>query len=151
MPNFEHTIDVAAPIEQVYAFGLDPENWRRSTPSITDVEVIEETGDGLRLNLTYQMLGRSIVSEMTFRIVDPGEHTVTTFDSPSMRGEMHYHYAETPDGAGTTVTQRCEYEFGDSLVERMLEPVAARYNKRQFRNALETSKELVEAEVGVTA
>lgn len=145
MPTFEHTIEIAAPRDFVFEFGSDPENWHRATPSLTDIEIIEETDDGFRLEATWKMLGMSLDGDMEFEVVEPNEHTVTRFESPGMTGELHYRYSDTD--AGTRVVQHGDYEFGDSLLERMMEPVAKRYNKRQFKNSLETSKELIEAEV----
>lgn len=145
MHTFEHTVEVAAPVEHVFAFSVDPENWERTTPSLSDFVVTKETEDGFRLSATYSMLGMSQETEMEMEIVEPNAHAVTTFRSPGMSGEMHYRFEEAP--AGTLVTQSCEYEFGDSLLERIIEPVASRYNRRQFRNSLQTSKELIEAEV----
>ena len=149
MPTFEHSIEIAAPIDRVFEWGTDPENWQRATPSMTDFEIIEETDDGMRLRSTYQLLGRSIENQMEFKILEPQTHTVTTFESPGMTGEMHYRFSETD--TGTRVVQECEYEFGDSLLERIVEPVAIRYNKRQFKNSLQTTRDLLEAEVAVTA
>lgn len=149
MPTFEHTIEVAAPIDQVFQFGTDPENWQRSMPSLTDVEIVEETDGVLHIDATYRMLGTTMDGELEFTVVEPDAHTLTTFESPGMTGEMHYHYSETD--TGTKVVQRCDYEFGDSLLERVMEPVAKRYNKRQFKNALETTKELIEAEATIEA
>jgi carbon monoxide dehydrogenase subunit G len=149
MPTFEHTIEIDAPIEYVYEFGIDPENWQRTMPSLTAIENIEETDDGLRMDLTYKLLGISLDGEMQFTIVEPHEHTVSAFQSPGMTGELHYHFSETD--SGTEVVQQVDYEFGDSLLQRVVEPVAKRYNKRQFENALRTTKELVEAEATVTA
>lgn len=149
MPTFEHTIEIAAPIDQVFEFGLDPENWRRTTPSLTEIEIVEETDDGVRMNATYKMLGISMDGELELTVVEPNKHTVTTFESPGMTGELHYHYSETD--TGTKVVQQADYEFGDSLLERVIKPVAKRYNKRQFKNSLQTSKELIEAEVTVKA
>ncbi len=144
MPTFEHTIEIAAPIDHVFEFGNDPTNWQRTTPNLVDVDVVRETDDGLRLTATWKMLGMSMDGEMEFEIVQPNKHTVTTFESPGMTGELHYHYSETDDG--TKVVQQADYEFGDSLRERVMEPVGKRYNKRQFKNSLQTSKELIEAE-----
>lgn len=144
MHTFEHTVEVAAPVEQVFEFGIDPENWERTVPGLTDVEVVEESEDGLRATGTYRMLGISQDTEMEMTIVEPGAEIVTDFDSGGMVGELRYRFEEIEDG--TRVTQSAEYEFGDSLLERIIEPVASRYNRRQFRNSLETSKELVEAE-----
>ncbi len=144
MPTFEHTIEIAAPIDHVFEFGNDPNNWQRTTPSLTDVEVVEETDDSLDLKVTWKMLGMSIDGEMEFEIITPNEHTVSRFESPDMTGELHFHYSETDNG--TKVIQQCDYEFGDSLLDRLLAPVGKRYNKRQFKSSLQTTKELIEAE-----
>lgn len=149
MPTFEHTIEIDAPIEHVYEFGIDPENWQRTMPSLTAIENVVETDDGREMDLTYKLLGISMDGEMQFTIAEPHEHTVSAFQSPGMTGELHYHYSESD--SGTVVVQQVDYEFGDSLLQRVVEPVAKRYNKRQFENALQTTKELVEAEATVTA
>lgn len=144
MHTFEHEIEIDAPVEYAFEWGTDPENWRRSMPSLARVDVTEKDGDDLWMDVTYRMLGRSLDGEMEFTVVEPNAHTVTTFESPGMTGEVHYRYEEAH--GGTRVTQSIEYEFGDSLLERIIEPVAARYNRRQFKNSLVTSKELIEAE-----
>lgn len=147
MPTFAHTIEIAAPIDHVFEFGNDPKNWQRTTPSLTNVDVVQETDDGLSLTATWKMLGMSMDGEMEFEIVKPNTHTITRFESPGMTGELHYHYSETDDG--TKVVQKADYEFGDSLRNRVMEPVGKRYNKRQFKNSLQTTKELIEAEAEV--
>jgi ligand-binding SRPBCC domain-containing protein len=144
MPTFKHEIEIAAPIETVFEFNRDPDNWRRVTPALTDIEVIGETEDGLRLNGTWEMLGIATEGEMEFVIDEENHHTITSFDSPAMTGELHYSFSETD--SGTKVVQEADYELGDSLLDRVIKPVAARYNKRQFKNTLQTSKELIEAE-----
>lgn len=144
MPTFEHTIEIAAPIDHVFEFGNDPKNWQRTTPNLTTADVVEETEDGLRLTVTWKMLGMTMDGTMEFEIVEPNEHTVSRFESPGMTGELHYYYAETDNG--TEVIQRAEYEFGDSLLDRVMAPVGKRYNERQFKNSLQTTKELIEAE-----
>jgi carbon monoxide dehydrogenase subunit G len=147
MPTFEHTVEIDAPITDVFEFGNDPNNWQRTTPSLTDFEVVEETDEGLSLTVTWKMLGIPMDGTMNFELVEPNGHTVGRFESPGMTGELHYHYSATENG--TKVIQQCDYEFGDSLLDRVLEPVAKHYNKRQFKNSLQTSKELIEAEARV--
>jgi len=148
MPTFEHSVDIVAPIDRAFDWGTDPKNWQRATPSLTEIEVVEETDDGVRMNAVYRMLGTSVDTEMVFRVIEPNAHTVTTFESPGMTGEMHYRYSKTE--TGTRVVQRCDYRFGDSLLERVIEPVAKRYNKRQFKQSLHTSKELIEADLSAS-
>lgn len=145
MHTFEHAVEIEAPIKHVFQWSIDPENWQRSMPSLARVEVTEDTDDGMQMEVTYRILGRSVEGDMEFEVLEPGIHTVSVFKSPGMTGELHYRFAEID--SGTRIVQSCEYEFGDSLLERIIEPVAARYNRRQFKNSLMTSKELIEAEV----
>jgi carbon monoxide dehydrogenase subunit G len=143
--TFEHTVEVAAPVEQVFEWSIEPENWERSTPSLSEFVVHEETDEGVRLAATYSVPGMDQETEMEMEVVEPNRLVVTSFESSGMTGEIQYRFEEI-DG-GTKVVQSCEYEFGDSLLERIIEPVASRYNKRQFWNSRQTSKELIEAEV----
>lgn len=140
MHTFEHTVDVAAPIDHVWEFSTAPENWERATPSLSEFVVHDEFDEGMRLTATYAMLGRSQETDMDVSSVEPGTHMRTEFTSPGMTGVMDYRFEEIDGGSGTRVTQTCEYEFGDSLLERIIEPVASRYNKRQFRNSLVTTR-----------
>lgn len=149
MPTFEHTVEIAAPIEHVVEFNTDPKNWPRTMASLHDLEIVDRTPEGSRMTATYRMLGISFDGEMTLTVTEPNERMVVTFESPGMAGEMHVSFSET-DG-GTRVVQRADYEFGGSLRERVLEPVAKRYNDRQFRNHLQNMKELLEAEATIRA
>lgn len=149
MNTFEYSVEIEAPVEQVWAFSNDPENWTRINPSLRDLEIVEETDDGYVVDATYKMLGTSFDADIETTVVDEFEHTCSTFDSDGMSGEMHFYFRETD--LGTEVTQTVEYEFGDSMVERILEPVAKRSNARQWKNALINAKELIEAEAEAEA
>lgn len=143
MPTFEHVVDIAAPIEHVFAFDSDPENWTRTMASLRDLEIVEETDDGLRMRGTYKLLGISMDSEMELTIVEPNEHFMVTLEGSGMTAEIHNHFSET--ASGTQMRHQAEFHLGDSLLERLAEPVATRYNKRQFRTHLENTKDLIEA------
>lgn len=144
MPTFEHTVEIEAPIEHVFEFSTTPDNWVAANSSLRDLEIIEETDGGYDMTAVYSMLGMKMDGDMDMRIVEPNEHVVTTFDSSGMTGSLEYHYSEA-DGI-TTVVQSADYKFGDSLLERILEPVARRVNERQFRNSLQNMKDLIEAD-----
>lgn len=148
MPTFEHTIEIEAPIDQVFAFNDDPQNWIRTNASLVSVDPGEETEDGIWMDTTYRLLGMKLDGGLTMRHAEPTEHAMT-FENGGMAGEIHFEYAETP--SGTRVVQRADYEFSDSLRDRIMAPVAKRYNKRQFKQSLELTKDLVEAEVTVAA
>ncbi|ELZ32018.1 bacterio-opsin [Halogeometricum pallidum JCM 14848] len=145
MPTFEHTVEIAAPIERVFAFDSNPENWSRTMASLRDLEIVEETDEGTRMHATYKLLGISLDTEMQMTIVEPNAHIAITTESPGMKGEVHNYFSETD--SGTKVVLQADYEFGDSLRNRLLEPVATRYNNRQFKNHLQNTKDVIEAEM----
>lgn len=62
-----------------------------------------------------------------------------------MSGEIVNRLTETD--TGTRLETHVTSEFGDSLFDRVIEPIAVRYNNRMTRNHLEHTKELIEAEV----
>ncbi len=148
MPTFDHEIDIAAPIDDVFAWGINPDNWQRSTPSLTDLEVLEETEEGTRYRNTFKMLGRSVTSEELFTVDDEAKQTVSVFDDDEMSGEMRFDYTEIE--AGTHIRLHGDIETGTSLFERAIQPVLTRYMNRQFRTTLQMMKDLIEAEA-VTA
>ncbi|MFW5964134.1 MAG: SRPBCC family protein [Natronomonas sp.] len=144
MPTFEHTIDVAAPVERVSEFMTDPTNWPRTHASISKLEITESSDDETRMDATFRVLGVGNEGEMVQRILEPDSHVMVSFESPGLSGKADYRYSES-DGV-TTIVEFVDYEFGDSLLDRIMEPVAKRYNERQFRHSLESSRELIEAE-----
>ncbi|MFW6153203.1 MAG: SRPBCC family protein [Halobacteriota archaeon] len=145
MTSFKGTIEIEAPIDYVFAFSTDPTNWPKTSPSLSDFEIVEETEDGYLIDATYRMLGMSIETEMESSVVEENAHTRTVFESDDMNGEMHWYYEEHDDV--THVTLEVDYEMGDSLFDRLVRPVATRYNERQFRQILSNSKDLIEAEL----
>jgi carbon monoxide dehydrogenase subunit G len=145
MAEFAHSVEIEAPVEYVFEFDSDPENWTRTMPGLRDLEIVEETEQSVRMTAVNEMLGQSIEIEMERTIVEPNEHYRVTIEGDEVSGEINNHFAETDDG--TRIDHRGDFDFGDSLFERLIAPVALRYNERQFRNHLQHVKELVEAEV----
>lgn len=149
MHSYEYSVDIEAPVDSVFAFDTDPQNWPRTMASLSAIEIIEETDDTVQLKGTYSLLGIKMEGDMTMTIVEPDAHIVTEFHNDRMHATVHNYYSETE--TGSRLTLEAEYEFGDSLLERLTEPVAKRYNNRQFKNHLDHIKDLVEAEATVTA
>ena len=98
MTTYEHTVEIAAPIERVFAFDSNPENWSRTMPSLQDLEVLEETENGARMQATYKLLGIALDTEMELTIVQPNEHILVTVESTGMKGEVHNYFSETDTG-----------------------------------------------------
>lgn len=149
MSTSEHTIEIRAPVETVFAFDTDPHNWTRTMSSLRNLEIVEETESGARMRAVYKILGISQDVDIEMRVVEPDEHLHISVNGSGMGSEIDIYYSETD--TGTRVVHEATYEFGDSLLDSILEPVATRYTSRQFRMHLENTKDLVEAEVEVEA
>lgn len=144
----EHTTEIRAPVETVFAFDTDPHNWTRTMSSLRDLEIVEETESGARMRAVYKILGVSQDVDIEMTVLEPDEHLHVTVEGSGMSSEINIRYSETE--TATRVVHEATYEFGDSLLDRVLEPVATRYTDRQFAMHLENTRDLVEAEVEAT-
>ncbi len=145
MSEFKHSVEIEAPTEYVFEYDSNPENWTKTMPGLRDLEIVEETEDSVRMTAVYDMLGLSMDIEEELTIVEPNEHYRVTVEGDGVSGEVHNHFEEID--SGTRINHHAEFDFGDSLFDRLMAPVARRYNERQFKNHLQHMKELIEAEV----
>lgn len=147
MKQFNHEIEIAAPIDVVFTWGRTPQNWARALPVLRSIELLEETPEGTRFRSTMRILGRDVTSEAMFTVDEGNWETVFVFDDDELSGEVRYDYIES--GEGTTVEIVGDLEIGDSLFDRAVQPIAIRSLSRQFRTSLRTMMDLIEADVGV--
>lgn len=144
MTTYDLEIEIEAPIDYVFEWGTNPDNWARSMPGLIDQEVVEETDEGTRYRNTMKMLGQTTINEELYTVDAENHRTVSTFDDEDMKGELVFEYTEVE--GGTHVRVHGEVESGTSLFDRAIQPVVSRYMKRQIRNTLRTMKELIEVE-----
>lgn len=144
MATVRHAVDIAAPVETVYEFGLNPTNWVRANPALVRIDNIEETDKGVRATATYDAIVTSVPVTFQLTILEPYAATTMEFDGAGMSGEVRYSFTETE--SGTTLAQTVVFEFGDSLLGRAIEQVVRQSTARQFVTALENTKNLIEAE-----
>jgi carbon monoxide dehydrogenase subunit G len=149
MPSFEQSVEIDAPVAQVFEFVTMLENWPKTNPSITTVRNIEQRTNGSRAAITYRMVGINIDGQLEVEIRKPMEHVVNRFTGPGLKGTLEYHL--TPVNGGTELVQRADYELTGSVLDKVIEPVAAGFNRRQFEAVLKNTKELIEAQVAQEA
>ena len=149
MVTFEKTIEIEAPVDYVFEWAIQPENWVRCMPSLFEVEKIEVTDEGTRYRTTRKVLGRRTTSEELVVVDRENDEIVSIFQNGDIDGQLRWSYSEadgvTTDGV-STVSIFADVSVGTSLFDRAIRPVVSRSLTRQYRNALETMKELVEAE-----
>ncbi|MFB6375214.1 MAG: SRPBCC family protein [Bradymonadaceae bacterium] len=142
--SFSHQERVNAPVEEAFAFGLDPDNWTRHFPGVSEYEILEENDDDMRLRIPYRLLWFNIVFEIELRVVDPDSHIAVEAESEWMLSEGHYYYTEIEEG--TLIEAKGEYRFGDSILARLLEPLLSVAQERKIKKAMQKEKKLIEAE-----
>lgn len=144
MVTLEKEREIEAPVDYTFEWASNFENQQRCTPAILDVEMIGETTEGTRVRSTIKLLGRTTTSEELYIVDEENMRIATIFDDGDIGGEMRWSYRETETGTVVRVTAAMEVKT--SLFGQALQPVVSRYLIQQFRNALETMKELVEVE-----
>jgi carbon monoxide dehydrogenase subunit G len=150
MPNFEHNIHIAAPPETVFTFLLDPETAHAVNPSVHEMTDIEEQDDGgYRAKMTYKLLAVKTTGTLEAVVVEPNEELVYRFDGSGLNGTLTWRLSER--NGGTDVVEHGDYEMTGTVLDKVLEPVAANYNERQFQTAFENMKTYIEAQVAAPA
>lgn len=134
------TIDRSA--EDVFRFLDDPRNHVKITPglvSIDDVEWLENGGKCARYE--YMLAGVQLTGQVRDRLRDPPNRLVQEL-SGAIDGTIEYGFTEE-DGL-TVVEYVAEYELPTTVVETVLEPVAASYNEREAEATLSNLKSHLE-------
>ena len=150
MPEFEHTIHIDAPPESVFQYLVDPDTPLAVNASIHDIEDVEEQPDGgYTAHMTYKILGLKTEGNFEAVVVEPNEEIAYRFDGVGMNGTLTWRLTER-DG-GTELVEHGDYEMTGTVLDHVLEPVARKYNERQFETALATFKTYVEEHVAVAA
>jgi hypothetical protein len=146
--SFEHEERVHAPVEDAFEFGLDPNNWLRHFADLDEYDVIEETQKNMYVRLSYRLLWIPMDFDVKLRIIEPYRHIVVDFDNKWISGEANYYYSEIEKG--TLIESQGTYDFGDSIIVKILAPVLRVALHRKIRKASREEKRLIEAEAADT-
>lgn len=144
MISFKHQERIHAPVEAAFEFGLDPDNWLRHFAGLDEYDLIEETQDKMRVRLSYRLLWIPMEFDMKLRVVEPNRHIVVDVESKWMSGETNYYYSEIEEG--TLLESQGTYNFGDSIIVKILAPVLRVALQRKIPKASREEKRLIEAE-----
>lgn len=144
MLTVRNHIDIAAPVEHVFAFMDTPAHQAEITPSLTQSDLIERLPNGgSRARYTYRIWGLSLSGEVQATDYAPNERIVW-----SMRGELQgtiRWYFESRD-SGCRFTYAATYQVpGPGPIRSLARPLVRRYNEREIRRLLENLKERLES------
>lgn len=151
MPLFERSIDIAAPIADVYAFHLDTRNAARIASKGQEFVSIEgefPLVEGAEVVLRVRMKPLPGVQTWRVRITEAVEPTLVVDEmlkGPFARFRHEHRFAPTADG-GTRLTDRIEWALPGGPLGRLGAPVARRLMDRSFAERQEATKRILEAD-----
>lgn len=141
MTRFEHTVHIARPTDEVWAYLLDAANdpvWQRPIVEVRhDGEQIEV---GTRVTKVAQFLGRRFEVSFVVTELDPPRRSVVRSEPGPVRLSGVYQLSEVPGGTSFTMTAEVE---GHGFF-RLAEPVFARMVARDGVVSAETLKDVLE-------
>lgn len=150
MPEFEHRMQIDAPAETIFEFLLEPETAHAMNPSVHSMTDIEMQADGgYRATMTYKLLAVKTTGTLDAKVIEPNEEIVYRFDGTGLNGTLTWRL--TPQNGATEVVEVGDYEMTGTILDNVLEPVAAKYNERQFLTAFKNLKTIVEARTVIEA
>jgi carbon monoxide dehydrogenase subunit G len=143
MPQGSATIHIDAPVARVFAFMNEPANQTAITPSLVEsTEVGRMPNGGARAEYAYKMAGMTFRGHVEATELEP-DRLIAFAMRGDIAGEIRWRFE--PEGDGARFTYAADYEIPGSLLARLAEPIAARYNQRELDSAVANLKERLEA------
>lgn len=156
MPTFERSIEIAAPVADLFAFHLDTRNAARIASKGQEIVSIEgefPLVEGAEVILRVRQAPLPMTQTWRVRVtevVDPTLVVDELIKGPFKRFR-HEHRFEAIDADRTLLTDHIEWELPGGPAGRLAAPVAARILERSFAERQETTKRLLEADARVSA
>ena len=141
MIEVEHTLEIARPVDEVFAYLTDIQRIPEWQASAEETSLEGELGEGARIREVRSMMGRRATSTMEVTEYDPPMR----FSLRTVEGPITYaveHELEAVDG-GTRVTSTGRGET--TRAPRLMLGTVRRTVQRQFVKDLETFKQRLES------
>lgn len=142
MFQFEKTIHINRPQQEVFDFLSDPANdtkWRDSAVS-SEVQSEGPMGVGSKIHSVDKLMGRKLESTAEISAWDPPNR----YGQKTMGGPMPFEFTIqlTPDGEGTQLTMQGQAELGGFF--KMAEGLVGRQMEKQLNTDLQGLKRALE-------
>jgi len=144
MASVRESVTIDKPVEHVFRYVTDPENWTRYVTSLTDVRELspKTVGPGTAFVWEYRMLGMRFGGK---GIVE--EHEENRRFSMKMEGNFPIRetFEFTPEGDGTRLTFSIEYEIPNKVLSVVANSsVVESLNAKEVKAVLDKVKVLCE-------
>jgi uncharacterized membrane protein len=144
MPREERSIVINRPVDEVFAYVVDPRNNTMWNSWIVECHVTSDgpVGVGTTCRSVGKFLGKTVEADAVITECVPNERgSIRTTSGPiTLTGSR----IVEPANGGTRFTQTLEIDF-KGLFGRLAEPLVTRAGIRQLEADLETLKDLLES------
>ena len=143
MVELKKHIEINAPVEKVFGFLEEPNNFVEIWPSMQEVRNVEEQPEGGQtFDWTYKMAGIKFQgSSKTLEYVE-NEHSVVV-NEEGIPSKLTWDYQ--PSGEGTALDLRIEYEIPVPVLGKLAEKVVVKMNDNEADTLLSNLKAVMEA------
>jgi uncharacterized membrane protein len=147
MPRAEHSLDIRAPIDRVFAVITDPARAPEWNDNVLEVRAVSDgpVREGTTWQQTTVMLGRPTQLECRVIRYQPPCHGVLRVTGP-YRAEITTRCE--PVGERTRVVQIIEFEPPGGLLGKMAGGLVSPVVKRELAQSMERQRALLEREAG---
>jgi len=138
-------INIAARVEDVFAYMDAPAHQADITPSLTRSALIERLPNGgSRAEYTYRILGVPVSGEVRATDYVPNERIIWTM-SGGLQGTIRWYFEPQADASQTRFTYAATYALpGPAVLHPVLSPLIRRYNEREVGALLRNLRTQVE-------
>ncbi len=149
MPLVESTVEIAGPIDEVYALAKDMGRFAEYMPDVESVVMAEKNGDGRTVtDWTTNVDGVPIVwkEEDIFHDGDKRiEYRLIEGDLDKFEGEWVFEELDS-DSGGTRITLTVDFDFGMPTLAELLGPILEEKVRENSQMMLSAIKRKVESE-----
>ena len=145
MASVKESVDIKLPVDKVFAYVADPENWTRYVTSLTEVKELstDKVVEGTAFSWEYRMLGMKFGGKGLIEDYVPNSRF-----SMKMEGAFPIREVFEFEGSGdnTRLTFSIEYEIPNKILSVVANSsVVEGLNAKEVKNVLDKVKVLCEA------
>ncbi|MCA9839038.1 MAG: SRPBCC family protein [Trueperaceae bacterium] len=138
MLELEHSINIAAPVDEVYRFVTDPQNATKWRIGLIEAKQVSpgDMGVGSKIEEKVRVLGRELTSKLEITDYVPNKKRSFRIQLGPLPIVLHESYQSTPEGTQLQVTGTTELKGP----QRMLAAPVLGQVKRQLEQELANIK-----------
>jgi uncharacterized membrane protein len=141
MPNVHRSIEIKAPIKEVYDYIDNPEKDPEWMTSMVEVHNVKGSGVGRHFDWTYKMVGMPLKGESVFTEDVPEKHIVVKTKG-SVESTWTFNLESREDY--TMLDLDIDYRIPVPVVGKLAEKVLLKRNERETEMSLTNIKERLE-------